>query len=117
MDAAVLRPVKFDRGFAQSPCKEEEVIQQPVRHFPADGQAVVLVQGSPARRVAQLEEYCRSGRSPDEHCWARIDKIQANSVICLALLCLMRTTYKLILRIGQKQKQHHTHGKNVKQRG
>ena len=86
MAAALLRPVNFDRGSALSPCQVEKV-QRPVRHFPADCLAVALVQQSPARQVAQLEECCRSWRSPDQHCWARINEIQANDLMHLTQLC------------------------------
>ena len=52
------------------------MIQRLVRHFPADGLA--LVQGSAARQVVQLEECCCSGHSPDRQLGARINAIQTN---------------------------------------
>jgi len=36
--------------------------------------------------VAQLEEYCRLGRSPGHNLCARINKIQANDFVHTALL-------------------------------
>ena len=90
------------------------MVQRPARHFSGDNLAVVLVQGSPARLVAQLKKCCHSGRSPDYHNWARINKIQANDLIHLVLLCLLRTTQ--VLRIGQKQKRLHIHCENFEKR-
>ena len=62
-------------------------MQRSVGHVPADKLPVALVQGSPARLAAQLEECCRSESCLEPHCWARKNEIQANDLMDLALLC------------------------------
>ena len=75
--AALLRLACFDCGSAPPPCQGGKV-QRPARHFPA--------QGSPVWQVAQPEECCCLGHSPDHPLCARINEIQTNDFIGTVLL-------------------------------
>ena len=70
---------------APSPCPEG-MVQRSARHFPAGKLAVAFVQVLPARQVAQLEECCCLGHSPDRHLLAKINVIQTNDFIHTVLM-------------------------------